>query len=716
MCSTLPSFSTLHQQIAVGGLSSVLTELSKLKAQPDVAEPAAAEHDVLRAAAHVVSADPSQVAGQMLGRLRSNDNPYLARLLADAEAWRGAAWLRPLRPTLSGAGAPLIRTIPAQRHAPYTSVELTADGRYALAGTRLSPADYWDVVDGRRLATLSGHTLSVREIALTADGGLATSYSLDGTTRVWNPQTGTLLVTIHSHTSNVGNGSHALSPDGRSVLVGDDDGVLTLYATADGAIICRFDGHPDIGDFADFLQRWRNRSPGHPVTSAPSYTALVFTHDCQRIVSATTAGTVCVWDVASGTIVRRWRGVAMTTSMALLPDDGYLVCATSEGTIALYDTHSAALLQRIQAHRGWMYHIAAAGDGRTIGTCAEDTALRLWSFDGERLHPRGTLTSEYTYAIALDVHGERMVSATSEGPLRVWDPALIPPGGEIVVSAPMEAATASASWICTVSGASPNQLLLSDPATGERLAELGRHRSPIQVLVRSSDGRYLAAGDEKGTITVWTPADARSYGTIRTKEPVYGLAISGDGGTLLSWTEGTTLSVWDVQRGKRRHVIKNYNDQIESADISSDGQVIAAIIDGYLLMVWEDQGRNERHAFEHYDEYISVVRMSPEGRTLLAGTNDGKLLIWDVERGILLTTLDGHERGITDIDFGAAGSRALSTSADSTVCLWDLQGQTRIASFTADNPLLSGAMSENGTGCIVVDSGGQSHQLQLEGL
>ncbi len=206
MHSALPSFSTLHQQIAAGELSTVLAELSKLKAQPDVAEAAAPLHAVLRVAAHVISVDPSQVAGQMLGRLRSNDNPYLARLLDNAQAWRGAPWLRPLRPTLIDAGTPLIRTIPAERYTPYSSVALTADGRYALAGTRGSPVDYCDVVDGRRVATLSGHTQSIMGIGLTEDGHVATSFGLDGTTRVWNPQTGTLPVTICSHTPTVGGG------------------------------------------------------------------------------------------------------------------------------------------------------------------------------------------------------------------------------------------------------------------------------------------------------------------------------------------------------------------------------------------------------------------------------------------------------------------------------------------------------------------------------
>ncbi len=189
-----PSFNTLQAQIAAGDLSAVLVELNNREADPIEAQAAGALHDVLRAAAHVVSTDPMQLAGQILARLRPDDNPHLARLLTDAQGWRDAPWLRPLQATLASPGMPLGRTISGQRYAAYSSVALTAGGRYALAGTRQAAVAYWDVVDGRRLATLSGHTQSIMGIGLTDDGHVATSFGLDGTLRVWDPQTGTMDV------------------------------------------------------------------------------------------------------------------------------------------------------------------------------------------------------------------------------------------------------------------------------------------------------------------------------------------------------------------------------------------------------------------------------------------------------------------------------------------------------------------------------------------
>ena len=57
-----PSFNTLQAQIAAGDLSAALVELNNREADPIEAQAAGALHDVLRAAAHVVSADPMQLA------------------------------------------------------------------------------------------------------------------------------------------------------------------------------------------------------------------------------------------------------------------------------------------------------------------------------------------------------------------------------------------------------------------------------------------------------------------------------------------------------------------------------------------------------------------------------------------------------------------------------------------------------------------------------
>ncbi|GAA2085861.1 hypothetical protein GCM10009801_47850 [Streptomyces albiaxialis] len=93
-----------------------------------------------------------------------------------------------------------------------------------------------------------------------------------------------------------------------------------------------------------------------------------------------------------------------------------------------------------------------------------------------------------------------------------------------------------------------------DPATGRRFRR-ALTQDQTSTVAYSPDGRYLAAGDESGRVTLWDGRGRRSLGLLTgtsrdiggaTPEPVSALAFSPDGATLAVAGDEGTLRLWDT--------------------------------------------------------------------------------------------------------------------------------------------------------------------------
>ena len=110
----------------------------------------------LRLSAHVLSHQPRQLAGQLLGRLSSADGPAIGALLGAARAGADRPSLAPLRRSLTPPGGPLLATLEGHGDG-VRAVAVTPDGRRAVSGSDDRTLKVWDLEQGALLATLEGH-------------------------------------------------------------------------------------------------------------------------------------------------------------------------------------------------------------------------------------------------------------------------------------------------------------------------------------------------------------------------------------------------------------------------------------------------------------------------------------------------------------------------------------------------------------------------------
>ena len=223
----------------------------------------------IRLSSHILSQDANQIASQLHGRLMSFPSATIRTFLDKAAAAQVGTWLRPLRPSLTRAGGPLLRILTGHSGSVY-AVAVTGDGR-ALSGSSDRTVRLWDLESGHCSRVLQGHSGGVREVAVTGDGR-ALSGSDDHTVRVWDLESGACSRVLQGHAGGVR--ALAVTGDGR-VLSGSQDQTVRVWDLDSGHCSRVLQGHSD----------W--------------VTAVAVTAD-GRALSGSEDRTVRVWNLKSG--------------------------------------------------------------------------------------------------------------------------------------------------------------------------------------------------------------------------------------------------------------------------------------------------------------------------------------------------------------------------------------------------------------------------------
>jgi len=293
---------------------------------------------------------------------------------------------------------------------PVLCIAFSPDGRILAAGDENGTVTLWDVVSGRVVHALAGHTGAVFSVGFAPDGKTLASGSDDETVKLWDVATGQMSRTLSGHELWVN--SVVFAPDGKVLASGSADRTVKLWDIATGHVLDTFSGHTDWVRSVAF-------SPDGNVLASGSCGE----SDAQD-PSKCIAGEIRLWDVATGQMLHTFAGHAgWVRSVAFSPHGETLASGGSDYTVKLWDVERGQILRTLDGHTGWVNGVVFAPDGKVLASGSDDHTVNLWSVaTGQVLHAFSD-HADWVNSVVFAPDGKTLASGSKDGTVILWNTA-----------------------------------------------------------------------------------------------------------------------------------------------------------------------------------------------------------------------------------------------------------------------------------------------------
>jgi YD repeat-containing protein len=485
----------------------------------------------------------------------------------------------------------------------------------------------------------------------------------------------------------------SFSPDGERLIIAAADKAASVLDTKTGARHCVINADAPISSFS--FSQWGN-----------------------LVGIGTSDGGAIILESSCGQVVRRVAaidGVPVDSLGFTRGGDRVLLAGPDGGTrLLVNDTIVEVGLrgsEKERFQRGFELPSAVLSpDGRKLLTASWDHTVTVW--DPAQARPLGKLVGHEgdIMSFAFSRRSDLIATAASDSTVRIWalsfdrvptrlldqateiNVAQFSPDGRRIISASRDGAVTVWAW----DGAS---------YVVERTMP---HGSSVEKISLSSDGKLLLTGSQevilwdlhKGSATrIWQQSSTAEYLTD------VSLAPKGDGAVITTTTKAV---VWDAASQRLRNIASPLGPV--ASDYSPNGAniVISGLVGGVVVLTAHSQVAVHKKLLSGFDPPgCTSTSFSPGGNRILIGCVDGFSRIVDLKLNTLVT-LTGHSGQVTDSVYSWDGEWIATGARDQSIRIWDaldgkplfsivgIVGTARSVSFSVDRKWLL-VVADDGT-------------------
>jgi WD40 repeat protein len=306
---------------------------------------------------------------------------------------------------------------------------------------------------------------------------------------------------------------------------------------------------------AGYLSRLAAHPSGDTLLNLNQHTGPVnsvgWSPDGQKIATASSDGTVKVWNAQSGALICTFTNGDVVFALAWSPDSKYIAEGSGDDTVKTFNASSCSSIKTYSGHTNSVLGVAWSRNGDYLASASSDHTALVWQVATGETLITATFNDDYAATVAWSPVADELAIGSWDTTVQIWNVQT----RTHVQRGPYTDAVNAVAWSpdgkYLAIGIQNGTVDVREVANWQEIGTYTQHTDGVDAVAWSPDGKYIASGseDKDTSVRIWNPF-APGLPTLMVytqhKNAVSSLAWSPDGKKIVSGSADDTARVWAI--------------------------------------------------------------------------------------------------------------------------------------------------------------------------